>query len=266
MALESSLLKQIRRLNRKHGLIAADDRILVACSGGKDSWAMLHLLRAYEVIVPFSFSIVAVTIDQGQPGFDADALRDHYRAHRFEHRVVHEDTYSVVKAKTPPQKTYCSLCSRMRRGILHRVANELGCNKIALGHHREDAVQTLLLNMMFAGSIRGMAPLLAAVDDGHAVIRPVLGCREGDLSAYTARIGAPVIACNLCGSQPHARRQVIKQMLARLEHDHPGVIDNLWASIGNVRLDGPPVSDALRVLETTTRRASCTGTDDLLAP
>jgi tRNA 2-thiocytidine biosynthesis protein TtcA len=234
--LEPSLLRRISRLNRTHGLIEAGDRIMVACSGGKDSWALLHLLRAYQAVVPFAFSIVAMNLDQGHPGFSPEVLRAHFERHGFEYRMAYQDTYQVVIARTQPGKIHCSLCSRMRRGILHRVAAELGANKIALGHHRDDVVETLLLNMMYAGQIKAFAPVLAGEDGGAAVIRPLWSCTEADLDAYAEHIDAPRIPCNLCGTQPAARRQKLKQWLAQLERDDPGVLSNLLASIGNVRL------------------------------
>lgn len=208
---------------------------MVACSGGKDSWAMLHLLRAYETMVPFSFDLVAMTLDQGQPGFESSLLHRHYQHHGFDYRIVRENTYSVVKANTPDGKIYCSLCSRMRRGILHRAAEELGCNKIALGHHREDAIETVMLNMMFSGQIKAMPPVLPADTDGRPVIRPLLSCAESDLAAYAAHVEAPIIPCNLCGTQPHARRQAVKRWIDGLERDNPGIRESLFASLANVR-------------------------------
>jgi tRNA 2-thiocytidine biosynthesis protein TtcA len=235
--LEQALLRRIRRLNRAYGLIEAGDTVMVACSGGKDSWALLHLLHAYRRVVPFAFEIVAMTLDQGHPGFDAELLRTHSRAHGFRHHVEFADTRSVVKEQTPEGKIYCSLCSRMRRGILHRVAAELGANKIALGHHRDDVIETVLLNMMFAGQIRAMPPLLPGQEGGAAVIRPLASAAEADLARYAAEIGVPILPCNLCGSQPDTRRQAVKHLLRSLERDNPGVKDNLFAALAHVRPD-----------------------------
>ena len=234
-ALEPALLARIRRLNRTHRLVEAGDTVMVACSGGKDSWALLHLLHAYRRAVPFRFDIVAMTLDQGHPGFDTDLIRTHSEAHGFRHHIEVADTLSVVKAETPEGKIYCSLCSRMRRGILHRVAADLGANKIALGHHRDDVIETVLLNMMFAGQIRAMPALLPAQDGGAAVIRPLASTPEADLARYAAEVGAPILPCNLCGSQPDTRRKAVKRLLAELERDNPRVRDNLFAALAHVR-------------------------------
>lgn len=241
--LRDRLLRQISRLNREHRLIEPGDRILVACSGGKDSWAMLHLLRDYGRKLPFEFSMVAVNLDQGQPGFDVTPLREHLVAHGFEYHLEYRDTYSVVLDQTPQGKTYCSRCSRMRRAVLHRVADQLGANKIALGHHRDDLIETLLLNQMFAGRLRAMAAVLPApTPDGHAVIRPLLGCAEVDLAEYAAAVEVPILPCNLCGTQPDSRRQQVKRWLAQLEPQIPNLRANLAAATGNIEpghlLDG----------------------------
>jgi len=234
MALQRRLLSRISRLNRAFDLVRPGDRIMVACSGGKDSWAMLHLLRDYARRLPFEVSLVAMTLDQGQPGFDVDRMRDHFAAEGFEHHIEFADTYSVVLEQTPEGKTYCSRCSRMRRGILHRVAASLSANKIALGHHRDDVIETLLLNMMYAGRLRAMPPKLAAKDGGAAVIRPLAWCAETDLADYAAQCGVPILPCNLCGSQPDTRRKQVKALLAELERDNPTLRESLLAAAGNV--------------------------------
>ena len=233
--LEQWLLHRVSRLNRQWTLIEPGDRIMVACSGGKDSWAMLHLLRAYQRKSPLSFSLIAVNLDQGQPGFDVTLLREHLEAHEFEHHLEYRDTYSVVIDKTPEGKTYCSRCSRMRRGILHRVADEVGANKIALGHHRDDLIETLLLNQLFAGRIRAMAAKLPTPDGvGHAIIRPLLSCAESDLATYAAALEVPILPCNLCGNQPDGRRRQIKRLLTQLEAEIPNLRATLLAAAGNV--------------------------------
>ena len=234
MALEGRLLSRMSRLNRAWQLVEPGDRIMVACSGGKDSWAMLHLLRAYAKRLPFSVSLVAMTLDQGQPGFSVDRMRRHWRAEGFEHHVESVDTYSVVLEQTPAGKTYCSRCSRMRRGILHRVAASLSANKIALGHHRDDVIETLLLNMMYAGRLRAMPPKLAARAGGAAVIRPLSWCAEADLAAYAEHCRVPILPCNLCGSQPDTRRKRVKALLTELERDNPTLRESLLAAAGNV--------------------------------
>lgn len=233
-ALRARLLRQISRLNREHDLVEPGDRIMVACSGGKDSWAMLHLLRAYIRRLPFEASLVAMTLDQGQPGFDPTALQQHMREHGFEFHLERRDTYAVVLEHTPPGKSYCSRCSRMRRAILHRVADRLGANKIALGHHRDDLVETLLLNQLFSGRLRAMAAKLPAPPGGHALVRPLLGCAEADLAAYAEQLGVPILPCNLCGTQPNSQRQQVKRLLATLEQQVPTLRQSLAAAVRNV--------------------------------
>jgi len=237
MALQGRLTSRISRLNRAFSLIEPGDRVMVACSGGKDSWAMLHVLRSYISHLPFEVSLVAMNLDQGQPGFEAARMRAHFEAEGFEHHMVYQDTYSVVLEQTPAGKTYCSRCSRMRRAILHRAADELGANKIALGHHRDDLIETLMLNMMYAGRMRTMPPKLAAQGDGAAVIRPLLWCAETDLAAYAAQRQVPILPCNLCGNQPDTQRRKVKAMLAELERDNPRVREHLLAASGNVEPD-----------------------------
>lgn len=233
-ALEARLLRQVSQWSRTHGLVEPGDRIMVACSGGKDSWAMLHLLRAHQRKLPFEISLVAVNLDQGQPGYDPTPLREHLQRHGFEHHVELRDTYSVVIEQTPAGKTYCSRCSRMRRAILHQLACRLGANKIALGHHRDDLIETLWLNQLFAGRLRAMAAKLPAPPGGHAIIRPLLGCAEAELAAYAAEIGVPILPCNLCGSQPDGRRQQVKRWLSELEAQVPNLRATLAAAAGNL--------------------------------
>jgi tRNA 2-thiocytidine biosynthesis protein TtcA len=232
--LRASLLRRISRLNRQFPLIEAGDVVMVACSGGKDSWALLHLLRAYQRVVPFGFELVAMNLDQGHPGFDVSSLRDHLESHGFRHELVRDNTHDVVVAQTPAGKIFCSRCSRMRRAILHATATRIGANKIALGHHRDDAIETLWLNMMYAGRLRAMPALLPGQSGGAAVIRPVLGCAEQDLGTYAAQIQAPILPCDLCGSQPNTRRQRVKQWLAQLETEVPDLRANMLAALGNV--------------------------------
>ena len=215
-------------------MIEPGDVVMVACSGGKDSWALLHLLAEYRHVVPFEFEIVAMNLDQGHPGFDVTPLREHLQTHGFAHELVVDNTHDVVVAQTPAGKTFCSRCSRMRRAILHRTAAKLGANKIALGHHRDDAIETLWLNMMYAGRMRAMPALLPGIDGGAAIIRPLLACAEDDLAAYTAAIGAPILPCDLCGSQPDTRRQRVKRWLAQLATDVPDLHANIFAAMGNV--------------------------------
>lgn len=232
--LERNLVKHISRANRRFSLIEENDRIMVAVSGGKDSWGLLSLLRAYRKLVPFSFELVAVTLDQGQPGFDGDALEAYYKDQGYEYRVVYRDTYSVVLDKTPEGKSFCALCSRMRRGILYTQAKSLGANKIALGHHRDDLIETLLLNQFYSGRIRSMAPRLPDSGDGPMIIRPMVTIPETSLIEYARDNQFPIIPCNLCGSQENLKRKEVKTLLQQLEQTNPRVRGNLLASLSNI--------------------------------
>ncbi len=233
--LERKLLRRMSQLNREFALIEPGDRIMVAISGGKDSWALLHLLRAYERVVPFSYEIVAVNLDQGHPGFPVEVLREHLEAEGFEHRLIHQDTYKVVQANTPAGKAFCSLCSRLRRGILYDVAAELGASKIALGHHRDDVIETLLLNLFHSGQLKAMPPKLYSDDGRNVVIRPLAGCAEAEIAQYARLSGFPIVPCDLCGSQPNLERKKIKQLLATLEIDNPRIRNHMIAAVANVK-------------------------------
>jgi len=233
--LERRLLKQVSRTNRAWTLIEPDDHVMVAISGGKDSWALLHLLRAYRKRLPFEFSIVAVNLDQAQPGFRPEVLREHLDAHGFDHRLVREDTYSVVKANVPEGKAYCSLCSRLRRGILYDVAVDLGATKIALGHHRDDVIETLLLNIFYAGQLKAMPCKLRSDDGRNTVIRPLAHCAEVDIARYAELRRFPILPCDLCGSQDNLKRKRVKGWLAQLSADDPRIPANLMAALGNVK-------------------------------
>lgn len=233
--LERRLLRQMSRLNRRFGLIEPDDKIMVAISGGKDSWAMLHLLRAYERMLPFTYSLVAVNLDQGHPGFPIEVLREHLDAHGFAHHLVARDTHAVVQANTRPGKAFCSLCSRLRRGILYNVAVELGATKIALGHHRDDVIETLVLNLFYAGQLKAMPAKLHSDDGRNVVIRPLASCAEAEIAAYARLREFPIVPCDLCGSQPNLKRAEVKRLLATLERDNPLLRKNLIAAVGNVK-------------------------------
>jgi tRNA 2-thiocytidine biosynthesis protein TtcA len=233
--LEHRLLSQVGRASADYGLLEAGDRVMVAVSGGKDSHALLYLLRELERKAPFPFSIVAVNVDQGHPGFPKRVLPDYFEAHGFDYRIIEEDTYSVVQAKTPPGKTTCSLCSRLRRGILYTVASELGATKIALGHHRDDVIETLLLNLFFSGQLKAMPPRLRSDDGRHVVIRPLVTTFERDLTSFAEDKAFPIIPCDLCGSQENLQRQKVKALIASLETDNPDLRRSLFAAIGNVR-------------------------------
>jgi tRNA 2-thiocytidine biosynthesis protein TtcA len=233
--LERRLLRSISQLNREFALIEPDDHIMVAISGGKDSWALLHLLRAYERMLPFAFTMVAVNLDQGHPGFPVEVLRAHLEAEGFGYRLVARDTHTVVKHNTRAGKAYCSLCSRLRRGILYDVAVELGATKIALGHHRDDVIETLLLNAMYAGQLKAMPAKLHSDDGRNTIIRPLASAAEADIARYAALREFPIVPCDLCGSQPNLKRQEVKRLLATLEQDNPLVRKNLLAAIANVK-------------------------------
>jgi tRNA 2-thiocytidine biosynthesis protein TtcA len=217
-----------------YGLIEAGDRVMVAISGGKDSYTLLHLLERARRRAPVEFDIVAVHLDQGQPGYDGTALGSWLRERGFEHRILREDTYRLVTERIPAGQTYCSMCSRLRRGILYNAAQDLGCTKIALGHHRDDAIETLMLNMMFNGSLSAMPAKLVSDDGRNTVIRPLLYSSERDIAAYSAEAGFPIIPCNLCGSQENLWRQQVKQMLDDIEKRAPKVRQSMLAALKNV--------------------------------
>ena len=233
--------KLAKRLRREVGqaiadfnMIEAGDKVMVCLSGGKDSFALLDILLFLREHAPIDFEIVAVNLDQKQPGFPAEVLPDYLRSIDVPFHIENEDTYSIVKRVIPEGKTTCSLCSRLRRGVLYRVAGELGATKIALGHHRDDILQTLFLNMFFAGKLKSMPPKLVSDDGRNIVIRPLAYCRESDLAAWAAERAFPIIPCNLCGSQPNLQRQQVKQMLQDWEKRFPGRIETMFRSLCNV--------------------------------
>jgi tRNA 2-thiocytidine biosynthesis protein TtcA len=233
--------KLAKRLRREAGqaiadfnMIQAGDRVMVCLSGGKDSYAMLDLLLHLRAHAPIDFEIIAVNLDQKQPGFPADVLPRYLSELGVPFHIENEDTYSIVKRVIPEGKTTCSLCSRLRRGVLYRVASELGATKIALGHHRDDILQTLFLNLFFGGKLKAMPPKLVSDDGRHVVIRPLAYCRESDLAAWAKVRAFPIIPCDLCGSQPNLQRQQVKRMLHDWEQRFPGRIETLFRSLSNV--------------------------------
>jgi len=234
MEFEQRLQRAMAKTIVDHRLIDDGDRILVAVSGGKDSYGLLVLLRELQRRAPVSFDLMAVHLDQAHPGYDGTPLRRWLEESGLPFRILREDTYSIVTEKIPEGKTYCSLCSRLRRGVLYRAATELGCNKIALGHHRDDALETLLLNLFFAGKLSAMPPRLVSDDGRHVVIRPLLGCGEADLAAFAAERAFPILPCNLCGSQSEAQRKQMKALLADMERAHPTLRASMLAAMGNV--------------------------------
>lgn len=230
-----------KRLRRHVGQAIADfnmiedgDRVMVCLSGGKDSFAMLDILRNLQASAPIHFDIIAVNLDQKQPGFPPEVLPNYLDNIGVEYKIVEEDTYSIVKEKIPEGKTTCSLCSRLRRGILYRTASELGATKIALGHHRDDILETLMLNMFYGGKLKAMPPKLVSDDGRHMVIRPLAYCREKDLERYAALRAFPIIPCNLCGSQPNLQRQVVKEMVNDWDKRFPGRVESMFRAMQNV--------------------------------
>ncbi|RMG17552.1 MAG: tRNA 2-thiocytidine(32) synthetase TtcA [Planctomycetota bacterium] len=216
-------------------MLAAGDRVLVALSGGKDSYGLLSLLDELVPRAPISFELVPVHLDQKQPGYDGAPLRRWLEARGGEFHILEEDTYSVVTEKLAPGKTYCSLCSRLRRGVLYNAARRLGCTKIALGHHRDDALETLLLNLFFAGQLKTMPPKLRSDDGRNVVIRPLYYCAERDLAAYAEQKQFPILPCNLCGSQENLWRQQVGDLLDGLEERIPNLRPTILSALRNVR-------------------------------
>ena len=232
---KTKLLRTMQRTIVSYELIAPGDRLMVAVSGGKDSYTMLDLLCAAQKRAPFQFELIAVHLDQGQPGYDGKPLADWLAAFGAPYEILHEDTYSIVKQLVSEGDTYCAPCSRLRRGVLYSAAERLGCNKIALGHHREDTLQTLLLNLLYAGKLQAM-PAKYRTDDGRfEVIRPLMDCAERDIAAHALAAGYPILPCNLCGSQDGLRRQQVESLLAQLETTIPDVRQVMLHAIKNVR-------------------------------
>jgi tRNA 2-thiocytidine biosynthesis protein TtcA len=232
--LESRLRSQVGKAIEDYGMIVDGDRVMVCLSGGKDSYAMLSLLLALQRAAPVSFELVAVNLDQKQPGFPAHVLPDYLAALGVPFHILEQDTYSVVRRVIPIGKTTCGLCSRLRRGALYSFAVEQGYTKIALGHHLDDIMETLFLNMFFGGTLKAMPPKLRSDDGRNVVIRPLAYCRENELARYARAKDFPLIPCNLCGSQENLQRKEIKTMLADWERRFPGRIESIAAAMGNV--------------------------------
>jgi tRNA 2-thiocytidine biosynthesis protein TtcA len=234
-ALELRLTKGVSRAIADFAMLEEGDRVLVAVSGGKDSYTMLHILRALQRKAPITFELRVVNVDQGHPGYPGHILREYMAREGHDFTMIEEDTYSIVTEKIPSGKTYCSLCSRLRRGILYRVAHELGCNKIALGHHLDDLLQTLFLNLFFAGQLAAMPPRLVADDGRLIVVRPLAYCAEEDVAEFAALAGFPILPCDLCGSQENLQRKEVGRLLDRLERERPGTKRSMLAALQNVR-------------------------------
>ena len=233
--------KLAKRLQRNTGraigdfnMIGAGDRVMVCLSGGKDSFTLLDMLLALRERAPVDFELIAVNLDQKQPGFPAGVLPAYARERGVPFHQIEQDTYSVVRRVVPEGKTTCGLCSRLRRGALYNFAAQNGVTRIALGHHRDDIIETLFLNLFNGGRLKAMPPKLLSDDGRHVVIRPLAYCSEEDIARYAATRDFPIIPCNLCGSQPNLQRQAIKAMLKEWKKKHPGRIENIFRAIGNV--------------------------------
>ena len=232
--LRNSLISATGKAIGDYNMIEDGDTVLVCMSGGKDSHAMLMILLALQERAPIDFKLIAMNLDQKQPGFPADVLPAYFEKLGVDYRIVNADTYSIVKEKIPEGKTTCSLCSRLRRGVIYTTAKELGANKIALGHHRDDIVETLFLNLFFGAKMKAMPPKLATNDKQNVVIRPLAYCSEKDIASYARQMAFPIIPCDLCGSQENLQRQKVKDMLQGWEREQPGRINNIFRAIGNV--------------------------------
>ncbi len=234
----NKLSKRLHRLTGQaiidFNMIEAGDRVMVCMSGGKDSYGLLDILLGLQSRAPIDFEIVAVNLDQGHPGFPKETLPNYLRGRGVAFHIETQDTHAIVKRVIPEGKTMCSLCSRLRRGILYRVATELKATKIALGHHRDDILQTFFLNLFFGGKLKSMPPKLVSDDGRHVVIRPLAYCEEKDLAQWAQHRAFPIIPCDLCGSQENLQRQQVKRMLQDWEKQHPGRIESMFQALGNI--------------------------------
>ena len=267
----NKLSKKVRRLVGRavvdHSMIEEGDRVMVCLSGGKDSYTLLDVLRSLQRNAPVRFTLFALNLDQKQPGFPSNVLPSYLDELDVEYHIVEEDTFSIVKDLTPAGKTYCPICSRLRRGILYNRANALGATKIALGHHLDDAVETLFLNMFFGGKMKSMPPKLLSDDGANVVIRPLYYVRERDIARFSGFQQYPIIPCNLCGSQENMQRQIIKEMCGRWDEIQPGRVENIARAMQNVvpshladpyLFDFADLKQQLRLLPLADRTASGT--------
>jgi tRNA 2-thiocytidine biosynthesis protein TtcA len=232
--LEKRIRRQVGQAIGDYNMIEDGDCVMVCLSGGKDSYTMLDILMSLQKAAPITFELIAVNLDQKQPGFPDHILPQYLEELGVTYQIVTEDTYSIVKDKTPEGKTTCSLCSRLRRGILYRTAKELGATKIALGHHRDDIIETLFLNMFHGGKLKSMPPKLKSDNNEHVIIRPLAYAKEKEIEEFSQMKGFPIIPCNLCGSQENLERQNIKKMLNDWDQQFPGRIESMFSAIKNV--------------------------------
>ena len=233
--LEHRLYRDVRTTCERYQLLAPGDRVMVTMSGGKDSYTLFHLLTKLVPRLPFAVELVAVHLDQAQPNYDGSGLRRYLESTGWPFEILREDTYSVVTEKLPESATYCSLCSRLRRGILYTAAERLRCNKLALGHHRDDSLETFLLNLFYGGKLQAMPASYRTDDDRFDVIRPLIECGEAEIAAFAAELAFPIIPCNLCGSQDGLKRDAMTALLADLERDNPHVRAIMLNALRNVR-------------------------------
>jgi len=233
--LRGRLEQQVGRAVGDFNMIEEGDTIMVCMSGGKDSYTLLEILRTLQKRAPIDFRLIAMNLNQKQPGFPEHVLPNYFKSIGIEYRIETQDTYSIVKEKISTGKTTCSLCSRLRRGIIYRIAGELGANKIALGHHRDDMIETLFLNIFFGGKLKAMPPKLVTDKGEHIVIRPLAYCAEKDIAYFARSMKFPIIPCNLCGSQENLQRQNIKEMLASWERQYPGRTQSIFTAMQNIK-------------------------------
>ena len=269
LRLKKKLERSVGEAIGDYNMIGDGDTVMVCVSGGKDSYTLLSCLLALRERAPVDFRIVAMNLDQKQPGFPDHILPAYFESIGVEYRIVTEDTYSIVKDKIPAGKTTCSLCSRLRRGIIYRAATEIGANRIALGHHRDDMLETLFLNMFFGGKIKAMPPKLVSDDGKHVVIRPLAYCTEADITRFACTMAFPIIPCNLCGSQENAQRKLIKGMLQNWARDFPGRIESLATALKNVvpsHLADPRLFDFVSLTQQTVVEEGDTAFDPLELP